>query len=145
MPRGTNEGNYLIEIEGIASVRAMDVRGGKLDHAPTKVTEGNRPNPRLVRGTYEIGEVTVKQASALNDAGREFFAWLYGVAKGTGPVERRTLRIVTLDETGHTPVETWEYVNCLPTSIQPDDRTARGQNAASFTFGIMPEDVLPLV
>jgi phage tail-like protein len=145
MDRGSNEGNYLVEIEGITSIRAMNVSGGKVNHTPTLINQGNKSNPNVARGNYEVDEVTIKQATALNDTGREFFAWLYETIKGIGVIERRTLRIIELNENGTTPVQTWEYINCLPTSIQPDDRAARGQNAAAFTFTLKPEDVLQTI
>lgn len=138
--QGTNQGHYLIEIDGITAVRAMNVSGGAMNHTPTLINEGNRNNPHVGRGNYEIDEVTVKQASALNDVGNEFFSWLRDYVKGI-LLEKRTLRIITLDEDGETPVETWVYYDCVPTSIAPDDKEARGTNAASFTFKLKPTDM----
>ena len=143
MGRGTNEGNYLIEIDGITAIRAMNVSGGGLKMTPTLTAEGNRPNARVGGGPYEIDEVTVKQATALNETGREFFNWLYDYAKRL-TTERRGARLIELDEDGTTPVHTWEWIGCVPTSIEPDDRAARGNNSASFTFKLKPEDILPL-
>ncbi len=139
MRKGTNEGNYLIEIDGISAVRAMNVSGGAMNMTPTLTSEGNRRNPHVGGGNFEVDEVTVKQATALNDTGSEFFSWLNDYARGY-TTERRTLRIVELDEDGATPVQTWEYIGCVPTSISPDDRSARGTNSASFTFKLKPED-----
>lgn len=140
MPRGANEGNFLIEMDGVTAVRAMKVSGGKLNHTPTLITEGNKPRARVVRGNYEVDELSVQQASALNDTGREFYDWLYAYANG-GDVEPRGVRLVVLEEDGLTPNEVWDYIDCVPTSFQPDDRTARGTNAASFTFAVKPSDV----
>jgi phage tail-like protein len=141
--RGANEGNFLVEIEGIASVRAMNVRGGKITQTPTLTPEGNRGNPHVGGGNYEVDDITIKQATALNQMGIEFFGWLYGYIKRIN-FERRTVRVIELDEDGATPIHVWEYTNCVPVSIEPDDRSARGQNAASFTIVIKPEDILPL-
>ncbi len=144
MRRGTNEGNYLIEIDGITAVRAMKVSGGKVNHTPTLTSEGNKPNPHVARGTYEIDELSVQQASALNNTGREFFLWLFGFIKGVS-LERRGFRLVILEEDGQTPVEVWDYSGCVPVSIQPDDRSARGSNSASYTFTLKPSDVSPIL
>jgi hypothetical protein len=144
MGRGTTEGNYLIEIDGITAVRAMNVSGGGLNQTPTLVPEGNKPNPNVVRGTYEIAEVTVKQATALNDTGREFFAWLFDFCKGF-TTERRGARLIELDEDGLTPVHIIDWIDCVPTSFDPDDRAARGNNQASFSFKFKPEDIAPAI
>lgn len=143
MGKGSNEGNYLIEIDGITAVRAMNVSGGGMDMTPTLTPEGNRPNPHIGGGPYEIAEITVKHATALNETGREFFSWAYDYAKRR-TTERRSVRLIELDEDGATPVHTWEWIGCVPTSIAPDDRSARGNNSASFTFKLKPEDILPL-
>lgn len=140
---GTNEGFYGIEIDGFQAVRAMKVSGGRLKHDPTLVSEGNRPNPHIKRGNYEIEEITVQQASALNETGREYFAWLFAFVKGLDTTPRG-MRLVQFDEDGLTPVEVWDYTDCVPTGITPDDRTARGQNAASFTFTIKPTDMVQI-
>jgi phage tail-like protein len=139
VPLGTNEGNYLVEIDGVTAVRAMKVSGGGLKHTPTIISEGNKARPSVVRGNYEVDELSIQQASALNDTGRELFDWLRDFATGDA-VERRGIRLVTLSEDGQTPVEVWDYIDCVPTGFQPDDRTARGTNAASFTFTVKPSD-----
>ena len=66
--RGTSTGRYLIEMDGVAAVRSSEVSGVGLDHQPFELFESNRPNPRLGRGHYKIGEIRVKHAVALNNS-----------------------------------------------------------------------------
>ena len=141
--RGTNEGGFIIELDGVSSIRAMNVSGGAINHTPTLINEGNRPNPTVTRGNYEIDELTINQASALNDTGLEFYQWLRDFLDGL-VVEPRTFRLVVLDEDGSSPVEIWEYLDVIPTSLQPNDRAARGQNPAAFTFKVKPSDAILL-
>ncbi len=140
----TNEGRFLVEVDGVPSVRAASVSGLRLDHTVTEIGEGNRPNAHLVRGNYSVDDVTIKHGHAIpgaENAAQDIFDWVKGVARGGQPVERRTLRVVLLDEAGIRPIRTYELRRCLPRTFSEDDHNALGNNAATFTFSVKPEDM----
>lgn len=141
MPIGTNQGRYIVEADGFPVIRAMSFSGGAINHTPTLLNEGARSAPHVLRGNHEIDELTIKQGSALNDVGFNFFRWIDDFVRGITN-ERKTFRLVTLDETFDEAVEVWEYIDCVPTSLAPDDREARGNDPASFTFKVKPSDAV---
>ena len=138
--RGTSEGRYLIELDGIAAVRATEVSGLKIELDNFELYEGNKGNPSYGRGHFKVGEVTVKHAHALNQTGAEFLSWLQDFARGIA-VERRGARFIVLDEDGSTPIEDYELLSCIPKMFQVESHTAGGNNPSFFTFSIQPEDM----
>lgn len=138
--RGTSEGRFLIEVGGIAAVRASEVSGVDKTHTPFKLSEANRPNPRLGRATFECGVITVKHAHALNSAGEEFFQWIDFFVTGAD-LSRRSARVIELDEDGQSPVGIWECVDCIPISIKQESNKADGKEASYFTFTFQPENI----
>jgi phage tail-like protein len=141
MEHGTSEGRFLIEVNGISVCRATEVSGLDKKHEPFKLYESNRPNPHIGRAHFEISELTIKHAHALNTSAFEFFQWLDDFVKGVN-VERRGMRIIVLDEDGATPVDIYECINCVPISMGPETHTAGGSNASYYKFTIKPEDMM---
>lgn len=140
--QGSSKGRYLFEMDGITSIRASRVQGlDVIKHTPVKFYEGNKPNANLVRGNYEVGEITVQQAEALNQTGSEFFRWIQDFVRGVN-TERRGARLVVLDEDGVTPVAEYELIDCVPTSLKVEDQEAGSNDANMFTFGLQPEDCI---
>jgi phage tail-like protein len=140
MEHGTGQNRFLIELDGVTAIRASEVSGGKLKHTPFSLHESNRANPHKGRGNYEVEEVVVKHAHALNETGQEFFSWLIAFARGD-EVERRTMRVIVLDEDGRTPVTTYEYLNCVPVTKGPESHSASSSDASMFEFTVAPEDM----
>ena len=138
--QGTANSRFIVELDGVASISSSEVSGLEmLKHTPAKLNIGNRPNPMLVRGNYEVGEVTVKHASAINGAGNEFFQWLRDFARGAS-VERRGARVLQFDEDGRTIVDTYELRRCVPTSFKAEDKKGGSNDPDFYTFGLLPED-----
>lgn len=138
--QGTSEGRFLFELDGVNSIRASEVSGIELKHTPFKFNEGGRPNANVGRGNFECGEITVKQAQALNEAGSEFMRWMQDFIRGND-LTRRTARLCILDEDGVATVKEYELVNCVPTSFKVETQTAGGTNANFFSFMLQPEDL----
>lgn len=139
MEHGTSEGRFLIEVDGISAIRAAEVSGVSKDHEEFELYESNRPNPHLGRGHFKCGDISVKHAHALNEAGLEFFRWMDDFVRGNN-VERRSARLIILDEDGRTPVDIYELERCIPKKFEAETHTAGGKNASYFKFTLRPED-----
>jgi phage tail-like protein len=142
-----NEGNFLIELDGVPVLMASEVNGLRLDHTVTVTRVGNRPGPIKSRGHFDVDDVTVKHAHAVpgaEQAAAAVWAWFRSVTLGIGLVERRTLRVVVMDETGRTPERYYDLINCLPRTFGEDTHTAGGNNPATFTFSVAPDDMILL-
>ena len=137
--RGTSEGRYLFEFDGVSAVRSSEVSGVSKEHSPFELAESNRPNPHLGRGNYKCSEITVRHAHALNETGFEVFQWMQDFITGAN-VERRSGRLIVLDEDGQTPVQTYELRECVPTKFEADTHTAGGSNPSYFRFSLRPTD-----
>jgi hypothetical protein len=142
MLNGTNIGNYLVEVDGVAVCQASEVEIGGAKHEPYKINLGDRPNPVLGRGKYECDEVKIKQAFALNNEGNDFTNLYQNYIRGLD-LTKRTIRIVTLGEDGATEIATDEFIECVPTMFQPDGKKGEGKEAAYFTIAFKPTDWTP--
>jgi phage tail-like protein len=138
--RGTSEGRYLVEIDGVPAVRASEVNGIRFDHTEFKLYVGNDPMPLKGRGHFEVSDVTIRHAHALNGAGDDLFQWMRDFRNGDN-VERRGMRFVVLDEDGQTPVATYELINCIPKQFEVDSHTGGGTNPSYFRFMVSAEDL----
>lgn len=137
---GTSTGRYIVEFDGVSAVRSTEVSGVGIDHTPFELWESNRPNPHNGRGHFKVDEIKVKHGSALNSTGEEVFQWVKDFVEGRD-VERRTFRLIKLDEDGRSPIETWECYECVPKKFSSENSTAGGNDAAYFSFSILPEDL----
>lgn len=141
----STKNRFVVEILGVAKCLATKVDGlESIKHTVAKLKVGNRPNDILARGTYEVGEVTVNHAEAIgNDigAGAELFEMLRSYAKGER-VEPFDARVMVMSEDGATPVKSYEFFGCVPTSFKNDGMDAGSNDHAMFTFAFQPEDAL---
>lgn len=140
MEHGTSQGRFLFELDGVSAIRSTEVTGVSKMHDEFELYESNRPNPNLGRGHFKCEKVKVKHGHALNGTGDEFFQWLDEFVTGAS-VERRTARLIVLDEDGASPVAIYEMTNCIPISFAPDTQQAGGKDANYFNFEIRPEDM----
>lgn len=142
MQNGTNEGNYLLEVDGVAVFLASEIEIGGVKHEPYKYFTGNRPNAQLGRGKYEVEEVKIKQALALNnemsEAARLFTDYILG-----NTVDKLSIRVVTLDEDGQSEIGVDEFVECVPTQFMPSAKKGEGKEAAYFSIAFKPTDWIP--
>lgn len=137
--QGTANGHYLIEIDGVADCLASEIETGGVKHEPFKIFVGNRPNPILGRGKWEVEEVKIKHAYALNGSSSEFARIAQDYMLGLS-VNKPTVRVVTLAEDGKTPVATDEYVECVFTMFQPEGKKGESKDGAYFSIGFKPTD-----
>lgn len=134
----TSKGRFLLEIDGITALVATDATPPGFKHTPGKYQPGNQSHPTHFRGNYEIEEFTFKHARAVGTQGRELVRWLIDFAEGLNVV-KRTVRFITMDETGRTPVETWECRDCVPTMYKPDEGTGSSVDTALFSFSVQAD------
>jgi phage tail-like protein len=140
----TNEGNFLIESDGVPVIKVSEVNGLGIENTLSEIHEGNRALPHVVRGNSSVDEVTFKHGHAMPGAegvAQNIFNWARSLSRGGVSVERRNLRVVLMDEAGLLPLRYYELRRCLPRKFNEDSRTAGGNNAATFTFIVKPEDV----
>jgi hypothetical protein len=138
--RGTPEGNFLIEIDGIGDFRAMSVSGGVESNSVVAIGEGNSPYEHKVRNTSTVADLTIEVAiGRYENAMSQLRQWRRDVRDGI--VVRRNVRRIIFDETGRTPLNTIEYLDCLILSISPTDQTARGDSSARVTIVLAVERV----
>jgi hypothetical protein len=135
-------GNYLIEVDGVTVCQAQEVETGGAQHKHNTTYVGNRANPVISRGKYEIDEVTIKQAHALNAEGLEFVRLFQNYLHGLD-MTKRTIRIVTLGEDGFTAVAIDEYIDCVPTKFVPEGKKAASNDTAHFSITFKPTDHIP--
>lgn len=133
------EGRFILEIDGIRAVVATEATPPGYKHTAVKYQPGNQSMPIHVRGNSEIEECSFKHARGIGQVGQQLVAWLRAFASGA-VVERRNARFITMDETGRTPIETWELIGCVPTMYKPETSSGTGTNVASFTFSLQPSD-----
>ena len=139
-----NKNSFLVEIDGITQLTASKVDGLEvIKHTPSKLPRGNRPNVEHSRGTYEVGEVTVTQAIDDGVVAAEVYEWLRSFVQGED-VAKRGARVIQLDESGASPVKSYECLNCVPTSYAHDNLDAGSNDPSYFMFKFQPEDVVPL-
>jgi phage tail-like protein len=143
----STKNRFVVEILGVAKCLATKVDGlESIKHAPAKLKVGNRPNDILSRGTYEVGEVSVNHAEVIqgdSGAGAQLFELLRSYAKGEN-VQTFDARVLLMSEDGATPVKSYEFFSCVPTSYQNDGMDAGSNDHAMFTFKFQPEDALVL-
>jgi len=132
-------GHYLIEVDGVGVCQASEIETGGVKHEPFKIFVGNRPNPIIGRGKYEVEEVKIKQAYELNSEGAEFTRQFRDYILGAN-VGKINIRVVTLDEDGKTVIATDDYIECVPTMFQPEGKKGESKDGAYFSIGFKPTD-----
>jgi phage tail-like protein len=134
-----HQGNFLVEIDGVTALEATECTGGDLKHEPVEMSVGTREKPIYGRGKSKIEPVKLKHAKALNNSGAEIYQWFNDFHRGIA-VDRRNLRVIQLDEQ-NTPVESTDYIDCIPTNFTPVDHKADGKDAAYFSAEFQPSDI----
>lgn len=98
--RGTPEGNYEIEIDGIDVFRALTVSGGNEDTAAIGIPDGGNSNrEHKVVGSVTVEDLTIEVAAGMwENALDQIRQWRRDVRERS--VSRRTIRRVLFDESG---------------------------------------------
>ena len=131
---------FIVEIDGIPSFSAMKVDGlDVLDHTASELPRGNQPNPELGPGNYKVGEVTVTNPEADVEIGLAVSLWHRNFAKRIDTTKRGA-RVMVMDDSGSSPIRTYDLHNCVPTKFKGDGMDAASSDPASFSFSFRPED-----
>jgi hypothetical protein len=133
----THENRYQLEMDGVTVLQASECKIGAKEHTPFELYLGNQPNPELGRGNSKVNETTFKHATGLGEAANELSRWYDDYVDGVD-VTKRGARLIVFDETGTTPIDTYEMQDCVPTKFELENHSASGTNASMFTFGLRP-------
>jgi phage tail-like protein len=139
--RGTREGNFGVEIDGIPSFKATKVSGGTDTHTPVELQSGTENRPRLLPGNHKTEDFSFTIASGLHQGAINALAQRFQDYSDRVNMEPMNGRWVVFDDTGRIPVETYELIAMVPVSIKPDDRASDGTGAATTTIMLRPEAV----
>ncbi|MDI1257355.1 MAG: phage tail protein [Flavobacterium sp.] len=85
-------------------------------------------------GMRKFSNITLKRGTFKSD--NEYYAWIN--TTNQTQVERRTITISLLDETG-APAVTWKVKNAFPVKVQSTDLKAEGNEVAIETLEIAHE------
>lgn len=139
--RTISENRFSVELNGIPAFKASKITGGEEKHEPVKVMVGNDPRPQLGRGNVEPEDIVITIPSGLYDNSiRQLQDWFTRYIDGLDTTPRSG-RYITYNDTGRTPVETYELQDCIPVSLKPDDKSADGNNSATVTLTLKPYKV----
>jgi len=139
---GTNEGNYLLEVDGVALFQASEIKIGGVKIEPFEIPVGNQNFPFLGRGKRKCEDVEIKQALRLNNEMSEASRLFVDYMNGTSVI-KPSIRVVTLDEDGTSEVGYDEFVDCVPTQFKPSEKKGEGKDAAYFSIMFRPTDWIP--
>jgi phage tail-like protein len=139
--RTISENRFAVEIDGIPGFKASKVTGFGEKHEPVKVNVGNDPYAILGRGNVEPDDIVITIPSGLYDNSlRALQAWVSSYFDGVNTAPKSG-RCIVYDDAGRTPVETWEMRDCVPLSLNPDDKSADGSNSSTVTLTLKPYKV----
>lgn len=136
---GTSNANFLVEVDGVSVLEATECEIGGVKHEPFKLSVGNRPNPYLGRNKFEVEEVKIKGAYALNSQGQELFQGFNDYIRGLN-IQKLSMRVIQLGEDGFSTEAVHEFIECVPTAFQPEGKKADSKDAAYFTISFKPTD-----
>lgn len=140
--RGTAEGLFSVEIDGIEDFRALTVSGGVETTESIGIPDGGGSNrEHKVRGNTTVDDLTMEVAAGLYETSLNQLRQDRRDARDGVGVTRRNVRVIQFDETGREPLHTIEYLDCWVKSISPTDRNARGDGSARVTIVMAVESV----
>lgn len=136
-----SENRFGVEINGIPAFKASKITGGEETHEPVETFVGNDPYAFLGRGNIKPENIVITIPSGLFDNSLAALqAWMVAYFDGLNTTPRSG-RFITYDDTGRTPVETYEMRDCVPVSLKPDDKSADGNGSATVTLTLKPHKV----
>ncbi|UUC46519.1 phage tail protein [Flavobacterium cerinum] len=113
-----------------------EVTGLGIETETAEYRHGASPDFSKIKlpGLRKFSNITLKRGSFKGD--NEYFDWINTVTLNT--VERRTITISLLDETG-SPAITWKVKNAFPVKVQSTDLKADASEVAIETLEIAHE------
>jgi phage tail-like protein len=128
---------FYFEVDwGGTKVGFQEVSGLNIEVDPIEYRQGASPNFSKIKmpGMKKFSNITLKRGSFAGD--NDYFTWLQTIQLNT--VERRTVTISLLDETG-TPAITWKVNKAFPVKLNSTDLKAEGNEVAVETLEIAHE------
>ena len=128
---------FSFEVDwGGTKVGFQEITGMTYETEVAEYRHGASPDFSKIKmpGLLKYGNITMKRGSFKGD--NEYYEWLRTINLNT--VERRTITISLLDETG-TPAITWKVKNAFPVKLQATDLKAEGSEIAVETLEIAHE------
>jgi phage tail-like protein len=126
--------NFLVEIDGLTIAGFSECSGLGAETTVIEYREGSdKGGVRKLPGLTRFTNVTLKRGLSTS---RELWQWHRSVVAGT--VERRTCRIVVLDE-AHAPVARYHLENAWPVKYEGPRLKATGNEVAIETLEIAHE------
>lgn len=139
--RGTPEGNYVIEIDGIPPFRATSVTGGAESETAVAIPDGQFEREHKVAGNITVEDLTIEIAAGpYEEAVAALKEWRRGWKTRTNMV-RRNVRRIRYTEDSRTELDKFEYLDCFPLQFSPVDSTARGDGFARSSLVLSCDDV----
>jgi phage tail-like protein len=140
---GVHQGSFLVEMDGVAALRATKVTGLKKTHEPFELQVGDSELTEYGRGKSKVEAVTIQHAFAINASGREVFQYFDDYCRGI-TTEKRSMRVVQLHEDGFTDQGVYELIDCVPKEFSPSDSDATGKDPAYWNIVLQPTDMYVL-
>ena len=126
--------NFLVEIDGLTVAGFSECSGLSAETAVIEYREGSdKGGARKLPGLTKFGNITLKRGLTTS---RELWQWHRTVV--TGDVERRTVRIVVLDE-ARNPAASYRIVEAWPVKYEGPRLKATGNEVAIETLEIAHE------
>lgn len=136
-----SENRFGVEINGIPAFKATKISGGEETHEPVETFVGNNAYAFLGRGNVKPENLVITIPSGLFDTALQALdAWLVSYFDGLNTTPRSG-RYIVYDDTGRTPVETYEIRDAVPVSLKPEDKSADGNGTATVTLTLKPHKV----
>lgn len=128
--------NFYVEWNGIIHAGFKECSGLDSSQNAGEYREGTDPlTMRKIPGLVSYSNVTLQRGITNNP---ELWEWRAKVAAGT--VERRSLSIVLLDDTGEEKIR-WNLTNCWPTSWKAPDFNATTDEVAIESLELAHEGI----
>ncbi|QHI72584.1 phage tail protein [Aminipila terrae] len=125
---------FRLEIDGLEAGGFSEVSGFDANIDVIEYREGDMvQTPMKLPGLKKYGNITLRQG--VTDS-MVLYEWL--IAGVDGAVERKTVTITVLDETGEAAAS-WQVINAWPTSYKAPDFNASSSEVAIETLEIAHE------
>lgn len=126
--------NFLVEIDGVTVAGFSECSGLTVETSVIEYREGSdKGGVRKLPGLTKVSNITLKRGLTSN---RDLWQWHRTVA--TGAVERRSGRIVVLDE-ARNPAAAFRFVNAWPVKYEGPHLMATGNDVAIESIVIAHE------
>mmetsp|Transcript_795 Transcript_795/g.1071 ORF Transcript_795/g.1071 Transcript_795/m.1071 type:complete len:144 (+) Transcript_795:3470-3901(+) len=124
---------------GGTQIGFQEVSGLDIEVEPIEYRQGASPDFTKIKmpGMTKFSNITLKRGSFKGD--NEYFDWFNSIQLNT--VERRTLTISLLDDTG-APAITWKVNKAFPIKVQSTDLKAEGNEVAVESIEIAHEGLV---